>query len=126
MASAREDYLIRMLKEMSAILRRLRERLAGASGEEARAPAELAAIGRETDDAIAQLLGEKAGVLRMLDAATAARLVGRFETVTLWADFVRVQGEAARLTGDTAAAASLLARADALDDAARRAWPEAR
>ena len=127
MPAAREDYLIRLLQQVSAVLRRLRERLTGAtdSGAEV-APGELASIGREAADAVAALLGPQAALLQQLDASSAVALVADAERVALWVGLLEVQAAAARAEGQAARAAQVAARAMTLAEAAARRWPDAR
>jgi hypothetical protein len=109
MPAARDDYLIRLITQAAAVLRRLRERLRGGG-----APEEVA---REARDAVGELFGPQAGLLAMLDPASAAALVGDAERVAVWAGLLRVEAEAVRQSGDPARAAALDARANALDGA---------
>lgn len=117
MPSAREDYLLRMIQQIAAILARLRARLTGASGAEA------AEVAREAGAAIATLLGPQASVLQQLDSASAARLVADADRVALWTALMRVQADALRASGRADAADRLAARATALEEAARAARP---
>jgi hypothetical protein len=117
MPSAREDYLLRMLQQLAAMLARLRERLIGASGAEA------TEVEREAGGAIVTLLGPQAPLLQQLDATSAVRIAGDAERVALWTAFLRVQADAQRASGRLDAADRLAARATALEQAARAAWP---
>jgi hypothetical protein len=110
MPSAREDYLLRMLQQLGVVLARLRERLTGAT-----AGAEAADVEREAGSAIATLLGPQAPLLHQLDPASAVRLVGDADKVSLWISFMRVQAEAQRTAGRADAADRLMARAAALE-----------
>src|SRR5687768_6659244 len=95
--SDQEDHLRRLMQQAAAALRWLRERLAG--GEP---PTD---IRGDAATAIASLLGPEAPLLGMLDAVTAARLLGNAERVTLWAELVEADADAALASGDSAAAA---------------------
>jgi len=118
MPSAREDYLLRMIQQLAAIVARLRERLTGATAAEA------AEIEREAGAAIGTLLGPQATLLNQLDANSAARLVGSAERVAMWVTLIRVQADAHRASDRTEAADRLAARADALERSARALWKE--
>ena len=104
MGSQRQDYLLRMLTLAAAAARRLRERLAGG------APA--AEITREAHAAQNDLLGADAAVLRALDPATAARLLGDARRAALWGELQLVEADAHRQLGNAE-------RADALEQRAR-------
>jgi hypothetical protein len=114
MPSAREDYLLRLIQQIAAIVARLRERLAGPT-----AAAEAGDVEREATKAIASLLGPQAGVLQVLDPTSAVRLVADAERVALWIALMRVQADAQRASGQVALAERLTARADAIERVAR-------
>ena len=117
MPSARNDYLLRMMQQIAAMARRLHERLAGgASAHE---------VLREAGSTIGTLLGPQHVLLDRLDPTSAVQLVGNSDTVRAWIDLLRVQGEADVVAGDTAAAATFTARADALASALRRTTADA-
>jgi hypothetical protein len=118
MPSAREDYLIRLIQQLGEVLRRLRARLTGEVDA-----GDAAEVEREAGVAIVTLLGPQAPLLQQLDATSAVRLVASAERVALWTSFLRVQAEAQRAGGRADAADRLAARASALDEAARAAWP---
>ena len=109
MPSAREDYLLRLIQQMAALARRLRERLTGASSDEA------TDVEKEAGDAIVELLGPQATLLRSLDARSAVQLAGGAERVAAWIALLRVQAQARRARGDDATAARLDERAAALE-----------
>lgn len=117
MPSAREDYLLRMIQQVAAMLARLRERLTSASGGEA------AEVEREAGAAIATLLGPQASVLQQLDPASAVRLVADADRVALWTALMHLRADALRASDRVDAADRLAARAAALEQAARAAWP---
>ena len=117
MPSAREDYLLRMIQQLAAIVARLRERLTGASSAEA------AEVEREAGAAIGTLLGPQAPLLNQLDPASAVRLLGDAERVSMWVALTRLRADAHRAAGRADAADRLDARAAALEAAARAAWP---
>lgn len=102
------DYLMRMIAIAAAIVARLRERLR--RGE---APAEVA---QEARAAQGELLGKDASLLRALDAASAARLIGDRERLSAWAELLRVEAEALRQSGDAEGARRVEERARSLAD----------
>ena len=118
MPASREDYLLRMIQQLGEVLRRLRARLTGEP-----AAGDIAEVEREAGAAIVTLLGPQAPLLQQLDATSAVRIVGAAERVTLWTAFMRVQADAQRASGRVDAADRLAARATALEQAARAAWP---
>lgn len=115
MSSQRQDYLLRLITQAAAALRRLRERLAGGA-----APAEVV---REAQEAQGELLGRDAAMLRALDPATAARLLGDARRAALWGELLMVEAAAQRQLGLAARAAALEERAKVL---LRAAGTEAR
>jgi len=110
MSSQRQDYLLQLLTQAAAALRRLRERLAGGAAA--------AEIVREAQAAQGELLGRDAAMLRALDPATAARLLGDARRAALWGELLLVEADAARQLGEAARAAALEARARVLLGAA--------
>lgn len=119
MPSAREDWLLRLIQQMAALARRLRERLTGAGDDEA------AAVEREAADAVATLLGPQAPLLHALDAGSAVRLAGGAERVAAWIALLRVQADAARTRADADRAARLDTRIAALEQARRAHFGDA-
>jgi hypothetical protein len=106
MPGARDDYLMRLIQQVAATLRRLRERVGdGALPEE---------TSRDAGAAIGELLGPQRSLMEMLDAKSAAALAGDYERLELWVQLIRLQADAARDSNDTARADRLTARADAL------------
>lgn len=105
MPAARDDYLLRMIAQAAAALRRLREKLGHGTEDE---------VVREAGAAIGQLLGPQRGLLEMLDAASAARSVGNPDTVRAWSELLMLQADAESLRGNEPAATRLRARATAL------------
>lgn len=110
MPSQREDYLLRLIRQVAEALRRLREALRGEAD-----PSEVA---REAADAIGQLLGPRSQLLSSLDARSAAALLADTRRVALWADLLRVEAAARRKLGDSASAGILEKRAEDLERAA--------
>lgn len=119
MPSAREDYLLRLIQQMAALARRLRERLAGGGADEA------AGVEREAADAITTLLGPQATLLHALDAGSAVRLAGGAERVGAWIALLRLQADAARARGEGDRATRLEARVAALEQAGRTHFGDA-
>ncbi len=112
MPSAREDYLLRMIQQMAAALRRMREKLAGGGAAEE--------VAHDAHAAISTLLGMRHTLFERLDARTAAQLMGDTERVQLWCDLLRLQADALEESGNTAGSAQLRQRADALHAEASR------
>jgi hypothetical protein len=111
MPSSRSDYILRLIEEIGAALRRLRERLARG------VPAGEVADGAR--EAQATLLGSMWPVLRTVDTATAAALVRDSWRLELWSELLLVEAEAHRTLGDAPRAQALEAQAAALAAYAR-------
>ena len=107
MATARDDFLLRQLGLVAEALRRLRARLGGGASAEEVMPAIRAAEG--------ELLGTRTPLLRSLDAATAASLLGSTEAVGLWVELLRLEAQAHRAAGDERAAQAVEHRAMRLE-----------
>lgn len=103
LTSGQEDNLRRLMRQASEALRWLRERLEG--GEPP------TVIRRDAASSIAALLGPEAPLFSMLDAVTAARLIGNSERLALWASLVDLDADAADAAGDAVAAAERRRRA---------------
>ncbi len=108
------DYVLRLLQDAAAALRRLRELLAGGA-------AEPAAIVEEARAAQAALFGDTWMLLQRVDVATATGLIRDSRQLSLWADLLVVEAEASRALGDTARAEQLETRAAGIAAAAERA-----
>ena len=92
MAGARDDYLLRLIQEAAAALRRLRARLgAGDSAKE---------VSRDADAAIGTLLGPQRAMLERLDAWSAANLLGDPERVLVWSELMKLQADMLDASGD--------------------------
>lgn len=98
------DYILRLLEQAAAVLRRLRELLVGGT-------AEPAGIIEEARAAQAALFGDTWMLLQRVDVGTAAGLIRDSRQLTMWADLLRVEAEANRALGDVARAEGLEARA---------------
>lgn len=107
MPGARDDYLLRLIQQVAAAMRRLRERMEGGA-----LPDEIA---RDAGAAIGELLGPQRALLEMLDSKSAAALVGDPDRLDLWIALIRMQSTAASNAGDDSKASRLLARAEALE-----------
>ena len=112
MPSSQSDYIMRMIEQLGAALRRLRQLLA--RGVPA-APEVL----EEAERAQAQLFGPLWPTLRLVDADTAAGLIPDRRQLELWVELLRLEGDASRLTGDDGRAVALEARAAELERALR-------
>lgn len=107
MPGARDDYLLRLIQQVAATLRRLRERVEGDA-----LPDETM---RDAGAAIGELLGPQRALMEMLDAKSASALVGDYERLELWIALIRLQADAARRSTNIAQADKLDARANALE-----------
>ena len=107
MPSAREDYLVRMIAQAAAAIRRLRERLAGGGSADE--------VVRDAGAAIGELLGPQRPMLDLLDPRSATSLLGNDERVGHWIAFIRLQADAERLSGSESRAMQLERRANALE-----------
>jgi len=115
---AREDYVLRMIRQAADALRVLRLRLTAG----AESPAVLRAQAAAT---VATLLGADAPLLARLDARSAVRLVDDPRRVALWHGLLDVEAAAAAACDDASTAAVLRRRAAALRAARAERWPEA-
>jgi hypothetical protein len=113
--NTQEDYLLRIIRQAAELLRQLRRRLLG--GETS-----AESIRQDAAAAIDLLLGAQATVLGMLDAISAARLVGHPAVVELWCALLDVEADAADAMSDPASAVRRRARAIGLRNAARMLW----
>ncbi len=106
MPAARDDYLLRMIQQVAAALRRLRTRVDdGAPADD---------ITRESRAAIGQLLGSQQLLFERLDAHSASALLGDPERVRLWSELLRLDAESLERAGLAVRALPLRGRADAL------------
>ena len=109
--SSQEDFLLRELRKIAAMIAR-------AMG--LRASGDLPTARREINDAYATLLGPQSDLLRMLDAVSAARLVGHPKKVEAFADLTSADAALAADEGNQQAETALRARAKALADEATK------
>lgn len=107
MPGARDDYLLRLIQQVAATLRRLRELMTGGA-----LPEETM---RDANAAIGELLGPQRALMEMLDAKSASALVGDSERLELWIALIRLQADAARKANSNVQADKLDARANALE-----------
>ena len=106
MPAAREDYLLRMIQQAAAALRRLRERLAGGDSAEE--------IVADAQTATSELLGARGELFERLDPRSAAQLLGDPERVRLWADLLAVRADALAAGGNVQEGTRLQVRSAAL------------
>jgi hypothetical protein len=107
------DYILRLLEQAAAVVRRLRELLVGGS-------AEPSAIVEEARAAQAALFGDTWMLLQRVDVATATGLIRDSRQLAVWANLLRVEAEANRSLGDAARAEQLETRAAAIAAAAAK------
>lgn len=107
MPSSQSDYILRLVEQLGAALRRMRERLAR---DVSAAPEVL----EEAARAQAELLGPLFPTLRSVDAATAVGLVPDSRQVEMWTALLELEAEAAALLGNEAQAAQLRGRAGSI------------
>jgi hypothetical protein len=106
MASARDDYLQRLITQAAEALRRLRSRLGtGDSVESVRA---------EADAAIGTLLGPQREMLERLDAWSAINLLGDAARARAWVDLLALQADTRDAQGDSTRADAVRQRVAAL------------
>ena len=98
------DYILRLLEQAAAVVRRLREMLTG----RAASPSE---IEEQARAAQAELFGETWSLLQRVEVATAIGLIRDARQLALWADLLRIEAEANRQLGDEQRAQDLEARA---------------
>lgn len=104
MPGTHSDYIIRIIEQLGAALRRMKARLAGGT------PA-AAEVLDEAERCQGELFGPLWPTLRSVDAATAVALVADERRVRLWIEFVHLEAEAARQLGDRARAETMTRRA---------------
>ena len=116
MTIRQKDYILRLIEQAAAALRRLRERLASSDADvPERATAESPqAIALDARRAQHELLGEHAPLLQALDPTSAATMVRDPQRLALWVELLRTEAEALRRAGDASRAAALDTRAAAL------------
>lgn len=110
------DYILRLLEDAAAVLRRLRELLAGGYSKPA-------VIVDEARAAQAALFGDTWAMLQRVDVATATALIRDTRQLTLYADLLRVEAQANRALGDDQRAQYLETRAAGIAAAAAGITP---
>src|SRR5687768_17612496 len=107
-----EDYLLRLIAQAAAALRRLRERLAGGGNA--------SEVLREVETIERSFLGPGAELLRRLDPTSAAALVANDEKLALWVEVLELEANALMASGEPDRAREVWARAAALTETRRR------
>jgi hypothetical protein len=100
--SSREDYLLRIIRQMGAVLARMLGLKNGGQVQEAL---------QTLDDAEGELLGPMAQVVPRLDSATAAHVLGEPQRIAAWARLLHERAGLLRMAGDEAGAALTAGRA---------------
>lgn len=103
--SSQDDFLLRELRKVA-------EMIARALGF--RGSGELPAARTEIDTAYTTLLGQQADLLRMLDAPSAARLIGNPKKIAAFASVTAADAALAADMGNSNAEQHLAARAESL------------
>lgn len=111
--SSRDDWLLRELRMLGAVLARMLGLKNGGQLREAR---------QALDDAEGELLGPLAQVAPRVDAATAAHMISEPRRIAAWARLLHERADLLRLAGDDGAAALAAGRAREL---AAQAWTRA-
>lgn len=107
MPIAQRDYVLRLIEQIAALLRRLVEKLVHGR---AAAPE----VVREAQQAQGELLGPLADILPRLDAGSAVQALGEPRQVALWIELLRLEATAVRLLGEGERALALEGRAGEL------------
>jgi hypothetical protein len=100
--SSRDDWLLRLLQQMGAVLARMLGLKNGGQVQEAL---------QTLDDAQGELLGPLAGVVPRVDSATAAHMLGEPRLIASWARLLHERADLLRMSGDDEGAASAAAQA---------------
>ena len=100
--SSREDYLQRMIRQLSGVIAQMLGLKGGGQIHEAM---------QTLDDAEGELLGPLAQVAPRVDSATAAHIIGEPQKIAAWARLLYERADLLRLAGDPAGAAATAARA---------------
>ena len=103
--SSREDFLLRIIRQMGAVLARMLGQKNGGQVQEAL---------QTLDDAEGELLGPMADVVPRVDSATAAHMLSEPQRIAAWARLLHERADLLRLAGDEAGAALASARATEL------------
>ncbi|CAN5674798.1 MAG: hypothetical protein H0U67_04800 [Gemmatimonadetes bacterium] len=105
MPVSQSDYIMRMIEQLGAAMRRLRELLARG------APA-APDVMREAQDAQRELFGPLWPVLERVNAETAVSLIPDERQILLWVELMQLEASAVRLIGDGPRADDLESRAE--------------
>ncbi len=100
--SAREDFLLRIIRQMGAVLARMLGLKNGGQVQEAL---------QTLDDAEGELLGPMAQVVPRLDSATAAHVLGEPQRIAAWARLLHERAGLLRMAGDETGASLVGERA---------------
>ena len=111
--SEQEDYLLRIIKQVSEAIARVRELLTAKATPSV-------TVREEVRQATALLLGAESPLLTRLDPESAARLVGSPQRIELWATLLELDAEAADVNGEPEQASAIRDRAAALRTASSR------
>jgi hypothetical protein len=111
--SSRDDWLLRELKLLGAVLARMLGLKNGGQVQEAL---------QTLDDAESELLGPHADVATRVDSATAAHILSAPQRIAAWARLLHERADLLRFAGDEARAALVDQRAAEL---AAQAWARA-
>jgi hypothetical protein len=97
------DYILRLLESIAAVIRRLREQLAGGAAPEV--------IIEESRVAQGELFGQTWAIVQRVDITTVLALIQDARQLSLYAELLQLEAEARRATGDDAGAQALETRA---------------
>jgi hypothetical protein len=111
--SSREDYLLRMIRQLGAVIARMLGLKNGGQLQEA---------AQALTDAEGELLGPLAEVVPRVDSATAAHILSDPQRIAGWARLLHERADLLRLAGDPAGAQATAQRAREL---AAEAWARA-
>lgn len=100
--SSREDYLLRMIRELGAVMARMLGLRQGGQLHEA---------AQALDDAEGELLGPLAEAVPRVDSATAAHMIGEPRRIAAWARLLHERAALLRDAGDEPGAAVAAERA---------------
>ena len=114
MPSQHSDYILRIIEQLGAAIRRIRDLLTRSSPVPEEALTELRA-------ARGTLLGARAAVLEELDAESAVALLGDTRPLELWITLLRLEADAWDQLGDAVRASRCRQRASDLETAGRDA-----
>lgn len=111
------DYILRLLEQAAAVVRRLRELLGAGT-------APPATIVEEARAAQAALFGDTWMLLQRVDVPTVTGLIRDPRQLSIWAELLRVEADATRSLGDDERATHLESRAAAIAAASSTLSPQ--